>query len=406
MQNKQTLNKYKKYLEGSSLFPMQAFSNSILVLLYTTLLGLSMKEYLFLDMLLCSLNIVIEIPSGYISDKIGRKKAILISRAFLLMAYLGLLVGHDIHYGIGVVILVSIGTSLESGNIDAILYEKFVSLNMLDMLMKLYGKVNSKSMFLSIIYSLIAGVLIKFLGLKIIVIGDIALLFINSFYIYKYIESDKNGHLKENINKAKKTSILEDFKLIKNELKNCYLIFLILSLIFAYFRSSYNFYQPLILKQLDISKIPLIMSGLMLVSAGASKIYSKYLVNYFKDTKKGILIFVGSFIFLIVLLFINVNIFFYLIVSQLIRAVYLNLMNLYANKYISKNSEFRTSLISVLNFMLSGSISINLFFLSRFKNIDEREILIKYTEGFLGILVILTLSFLYLKAKNKVLEFT
>ncbi len=84
-----------------------------------------------------------EIPSGYFSDKIGHKRALILSRIFLLFSTLFFLFATNIMFLIFGAIFLSIGIAFLSGTGSAFMYETFQGLNREDDYTKVMGKIRS-----------------------------------------------------------------------------------------------------------------------------------------------------------------------------------------------------------------------------------------------------------------------
>jgi len=126
-----------KLIEWIQITQSMVFVASVLVP-YFQFRGLEFSQILLLQSIFAIASVVLEVPSGYFSDKLGRKKT-------LNIAYLSLVVAVFIFYnGSSFTILAfaelafAFGYSLVSGTVTALLYESLEELGQVDKYSKLF----------------------------------------------------------------------------------------------------------------------------------------------------------------------------------------------------------------------------------------------------------------------------
>jgi len=183
-----------------------------------------------------------EIPTGYIADKIGRKKSIMIGIFFHILSILTLIYAKSLGLLILAHVFLGICDSFISGADSALLYDSLIELKKEKQFKKYEGKAKFFYEIAVIAAALIGSVIVKF-GLvytivATLIINIIILFFILSFYepkIHIPIKKLKlKGHLKEM------------FKSIKYTLKKPQLIFISIYsiLVFALMNIIFRAYQP------------------------------------------------------------------------------------------------------------------------------------------------------------------
>lgn len=168
---KPDIKKNVKLLYWYNFFSWFLFAYPVLILFFNEVLDnytLSMSLFA-IQTIACSF---FEIPSGMLSDKLGRKKIMIISSIFWLLSfifyasangYLMLVVGS---------ILYGLGNAFSSGNDDALLFDTLRDIKAEKKYHKIYSKIFSYSQFGLALASLIGGV-IAFYSLRFAVVLSI-----------------------------------------------------------------------------------------------------------------------------------------------------------------------------------------------------------------------------------------
>jgi len=85
--------------------------------------GLTLKEIFFLQALFAGVVLLMEVPSGYLADILGRKRTILLGSIFLGCGHSLLLIAYDFQMLAAFEVLLGIGVSLISGSDLALIYD-------------------------------------------------------------------------------------------------------------------------------------------------------------------------------------------------------------------------------------------------------------------------------------------
>lgn len=103
---------------------------------------------------------IFELPSGYIADKIGHKKALVFSRICLAASSLAYLVADHISFLILGAVALSVGMSFNSGTASAFMYETLRSLGREKEYSLLLGKISSLTFIVPLIITLFVPFLV------------------------------------------------------------------------------------------------------------------------------------------------------------------------------------------------------------------------------------------------------
>lgn len=107
-----------------TLFSKSDFTRSLFIT-YLVQLGLAHGQIGALQAVMFLGSLTVEIPSGVLADKIGRKRVILLGHLCLMAVGAGFLISGDFWHLIIVFVLWGVGTSALSGAEEALLYESF-----------------------------------------------------------------------------------------------------------------------------------------------------------------------------------------------------------------------------------------------------------------------------------------
>ncbi|MFZ5391335.1 MAG: MFS transporter [Patescibacteria group bacterium] len=102
-----------------------------------------------------------EIPSGYLSDKIGHKQALVISRILMLFSTIFFLIGNNITFLILGAIFLSASAAFHSGTGSAFMHETLQSLNREHDYTKIMGKISSIGFAVPIIFMVLVPFLVS-----------------------------------------------------------------------------------------------------------------------------------------------------------------------------------------------------------------------------------------------------
>lgn len=333
----------------------QLYMAPILVLFYLEHIGINFQEFTMFEMIVFLSITVLEIPSGAFSEAIGKKKAIIFANITIVAAMSFLIFFPSIYSLIITAFLFPIGVSLNSGNLPAIMYEILKKNQKESEYLEIASKGHSINLLMAVIASAIGGYLAN-INIIIPVIIDTICIIGSTVSIYYFIDTPKEDHVKKINFKAVKEGYFNIINSIKEVKSNAYLFVTIglASVIFAYTRSSYMTYQPL-LESFKFNKadIGYFFSFFGVVSALFA--YLNKRINHFFSGQNHMEYF---FIFLVV---ISMGMAYYqsmvtlvmtILVQQVIRGLSPTFFSMSINNLIKEDNN-RVTVLSIVNFMNS-----------------------------------------------------
>jgi MFS family permease len=127
--------------------------------------GLSLTQIYLLEAIFSTEVLILEIPTGYLSDRWGRRNTLIAATAFFLLGWAWYGAGFSFtHFLIGE-LLMGVGSSLSSGTTEAITYDSLLELEETDRYRHVAG-LKSFSMFLAEAAASILGGVIAFWSLR------------------------------------------------------------------------------------------------------------------------------------------------------------------------------------------------------------------------------------------------
>ena len=133
---------------------------AILGAYYLTVPGVGLAEVGLLLLAGQLAGFVLEVPSGYISDKIGHRKALVISHAFLIFSTVGFIMANNLTILILASVLLSGGFAFHSGTGNAFMHETLKGLGREKDYAMVMGKLSSFGFAVPIIFSATAPFLV------------------------------------------------------------------------------------------------------------------------------------------------------------------------------------------------------------------------------------------------------
>lgn len=388
----------RDFLYLDSIFQVQAMIGSILPIFYMAKLNISLDRYLYLDSLLFILTSIFEMPSGYISDKFGRKNILILGKTLILLSSIILLFSDDFMGGLFTIIFVAIGSSLISGNVPAILYEFYGGENDGGTFERLISNANSIAYVFISFYSIIGPLVFK-ASLKLILYLDIIIEALNICLTGIFLYDDRSLYQKTSLRENKRG--LEQIS--KGKFLRTGLIFLLVSCVFATFRVGFNFYQPIYQDyEIDVGRYGIFAVAFNGLAALGAQIYKK-LSPSFKDRLDLYLPLFGVVIVSSILMGLFWEKFYLFLIfiasQQLARGISGPLQSKVVNDAIPSDTNFRTSYISLFD-TLSG-LTCSLFIFLSGLVARGRENLTSLVLVNLGIIIIAFVLYVIIKIGEK-----
>ena len=265
----------------------------------------------------------------------------------MIISMIILLISRSFLGGMISIIILAFGISLGSGNADSILYEYFSQYDSIENYKKVYSNKGSIYLIASSLYSIVSGFIFKF-NMNLIIYLDIIVMLINIIVTCVYlVDSKPNGSRCLEREKKHPQTLNMGVRNIFNILP----AFLIVGLIFSFFRVTFNYYQPVF----ESKNLPVEWFGIFpviynLLASLGSQIYRKTFSKIKKELLQ-ILIILIRLIFTVVFMGIYSNslfsFIFLIFVQQVIRGIYMPFSGIMINSAIPKETKFRTSYISL-----------------------------------------------------------
>jgi MFS family permease len=280
-----TLEQIRKLLLIKGFLGYETILAPVIATFYIKYVGLSFSQYAFLESLLTILIAFFEIPSGYLADRLGRKKLYLISQICYIFSKVIVCMFPSFLVAIACTMIAGVSLSMSSGNLEAVYYEAFATEDKVDDLKRLYGKAASLTFITSIFTSIIGGYLAS-IQIALPIIVDTTVIAIDVLFTWWLLKEAPGGQKVERfIGNFGLITFKETFGTLFRY-KGLILFTLISSLVFATLRVSYTFYQPYMQSSgVELEYFGLVFAGFNIVSAAFSFLNNK-LINYFSSEKK------------------------------------------------------------------------------------------------------------------------
>ena len=147
----------------------------VLILFYQAEIGLTFKDFMIIEAIFCATIILMEIPSGWLSDIWSRKRTLAAGLAFTSMGFAQLLFADNFMEAAISEIFTGIGVSLISGTNSAMLYDSLLQDGRQNDYRKLEGLRHGTSMYALAFASVAGGLLYQidhFLPVALTVLGQ------------------------------------------------------------------------------------------------------------------------------------------------------------------------------------------------------------------------------------------
>lgn len=317
--------------------------------------GFSFTNIMVIESVISIVQLILEIPSGILGDKIGCKKTVLLGLIFQISAYIILLFNVSLLGAYVYSILLACGYAFVSGADTALLYESHKILNKEADYGKTIRSAGSIKMFVLAFVTLISGALYK-INLNIPYILSIVFLFISFVFIlaFKEIKINNENIFSSNTSYLKETLCLAKKTFLHN--KNIQWIILI-ALLFTFLFTDINYFMQAYMGSLNIriTYYGVIFFICNIISAIALKYSGKIETKLGENTRIIMSIFI-TFIFIFAAYVNNIWGLFVLCFTRVVVATISPILNVRINRNIPSKS--RASLLSVYYAILSIFVAI------------------------------------------------
>lgn len=180
----------------------------VIVLFYESN-GMTVSDVFILQAIYSISIVIIEIPSGYFSDSLGRKNAIIIGTILGFTGFFLYSVGYGFWWFLAAEIILGIGQSFISGTDSALLYDSLLSANRQKDYLKLEGRTTSLGNYAEAVAALLGGWLAGF-SLRYVFYGQAFLAFLAIPVAFILVEPTIKS-----TTKMQKSSLKEIFRIAK-----------------------------------------------------------------------------------------------------------------------------------------------------------------------------------------------
>ncbi len=177
--------------------------------------GLQTQDIMTLQALFSLSIVILEVPTGYFGDVLGRKKSLIVGTFFTFMGYVGYCFAHEFLHFLGSALLLGVGVSFISGSDSALLYDTLLQLKKEKNYLQYEGRINAIGSFSEAIAGILGGVIASTYSLRHPFFAQTILSFFGIFAAFTLVEptrSQKFKHQKtwDNIRQTLRFAFLEN----------------------------------------------------------------------------------------------------------------------------------------------------------------------------------------------------
>ncbi len=122
--------------------------------------GLTLVQISLIESILIGTIFLMEVPTGVLADRVGRKWSIICSTFLLMCAEFIFIFARDYHWYVLVALLAGTGYAFASGAFEALVYDSLPLENREEAMKRVMGRVNSYGMIAFVIAPLVGGLII------------------------------------------------------------------------------------------------------------------------------------------------------------------------------------------------------------------------------------------------------
>ncbi len=349
------------------------------LVLYFGSRGLELSQILMLQFLFSAASMVLEFPSGYISDKLGRKRTLVVAYASLVVAVWLFLKGNSFNTFVFAESAFALGYALISGTLTSLLYESLKALGRESEYSKVYGDMNHKTLLTVAFAGISGGLIAKYLSLSATVVATF-IAFIASLILSLFLK-EVNG-----TNKRALKEDIKDFRLLLGN-KELIGVTLFVALIFAFNQVAFWYYQPYFKAiGVDLAYFGMLFASFQIVASFGSK-YANAIMHRFSKEQIFVAVAVAILFSLVGMgwFFSYVGIVF-IFLQQFVRGVFMIFISEYIQKHAS--SELRATTASFIALVKKLFYAANLYiFVELSKGVGLEHIYL-VMAGFLAVLLV------------------
>ena len=184
--------------------------------------GLSVEQVMWTQTAYSLSVALFEMPSGYFSDKLGRRLTLILGMLITIMGYLVMSASYSFWWFVGAEILMGLGGSFISGTDSAMLYDTLLQLKRENTYLKLEGRMYSIATFSEAVAAIFGGWIAATFGMRMTVYAFIGCLVVGLVCAFRLIEPQ----VEKNQTTDNNTSIRDilRFTFLQNKMLRWYII--------------------------------------------------------------------------------------------------------------------------------------------------------------------------------------
>jgi len=313
--------------------------------------GLTLSEIAIIESLSLAVGLAIDIPTGFISDKFGRKLTLISANIFQGSSFLVFALSHDFWQFLGAAMLLAIGFALSSGAEEAYVYENQSGNNY----RRSFSNLNVVDEAATILGLLATPLLISQWSLQSVFVGASVLVFATALLGWFILEDKKSTAVLEG-----KQKLREKQELLALIRKHAPLIFLFIILA-IYYEAGRVFWQP----QLVNTGFKIEQLGFLFAVFKLASLAGAYVGRHQRFSPKKEIVVIGVLVTVSFLLIAS-SIWFLVIAGFFLYSFLENVYRIVESNFLQglAKSERRASFLSAANFVRQGYSAVSIPLLS------------------------------------------
>lgn len=184
--------------------------------------GLSVEQVMWTQTAYSLSVALFEMPSGYFSDKLGRRLTLILGMLITIAGYLVMGAAHSFWWFVGAEILMGLGGSFISGTDSAMLYDTLLQLKRENTYLKLEGRMYSIATFSEAVAAIFGGWIAATFGMRMTVYAFVGCLLVGLICAFRLVEPEVEKDLTDDNN----TNIQDiiHFTFLQNKMLRWYVI--------------------------------------------------------------------------------------------------------------------------------------------------------------------------------------
>ncbi|HHT7641627.1 TPA: MFS transporter [Streptococcus suis] len=377
----------------------EVFQSTVEVLFFSVYLGLDFSEFSIIVSICLLVSLIFQIPTGFIADKVGRKKVLLWAKLLdLVLTLVILIIPLFINRNrfIFVLLIESIGaaiSALASGNFEVLIFDTFKKFETNE---EIFVEKSTRYFSIGAILSALSGLVSTILfgyWAALPLLADFSIKIVK-FISFLSLIDDSSNLARDKF----ELSIFNIQSLLKY--KTAFLTIFLFAILFSISRSTFSLYQPILTSR----NIPLIYYGILITVINLavfilSRFIKKYLIRLSLNiiSVVSMVILVSQFLLLFTNFFSNTVITFIYISSllscmQIIRLFSESMSSYFINIAVRK-SKYKTLFFSVYSTIFQILLSLFFFMMGFLENYNLSFISIYLSIVLFGFLLILVTYF-------------